>query len=121
MGFLMHFRPFLVKKFRFFSDFAAFSDFSPIFFFFDDLLNIGLLPLPLKPPIPHGSPIFVFYKKIRKNREKIGFLKPTPKNGFQILNLRLKICIRKNFFNVLLPKFYRTIYIKQTLLLLLAK
>ena len=44
------------------SDFAAFSD------LFTDLLNIRLLPPPPKKPIPHGSPIVVFYKKWRKNR-----------------------------------------------------
>ena len=42
----MHFRPFSVtkkKKISNFSDFTAFLDFF-IDFFFDDLLNIGLLP-----------------------------------------------------------------------------
>ena len=89
----MHFRPFSVKKYiRFSSDFAAFSDyFHPIFFFFTIFLRLGL-PLPLKPSIPHGSQIVVFYKK---NKEKIGFPMPTPKNGFQILNLHPKIHIFK--------------------------
>ena len=36
--------------------------------FFDDLLNIGPLPPPLKSPILHGSPIVVFYKKWWKNQ-----------------------------------------------------
>ena len=72
----MHFRPFSVKKiypffFYLFPDFAAFSDFSPIFFFFLTIcLILGFSPLPLKPPITHGSPIVVFYKKIRKKLEK---------------------------------------------------
>ena len=47
--------------FPIFSDFADFWDFLTDFFF-DDLLNIRLVS-PLKPLIPHGSPIVVFYKK----------------------------------------------------------
>ena len=42
------------------------------------------LTLPnLKPPIPNGSPIVAFYKKI-------DFQMPTAKNQFQILNLHPK-------------------------------
>ena len=103
----MHFRPFSVKKISDFSDFfpisTLFQIFSPIFF--DDLLNIGLLPPPIKPPIPPGPPLSFFIK----NKEKIGFPMPTPKNEFQIFNLHLKKHVFKKipFFNVLLPKFYR--------------
>ena len=84
----MHFGPFSVKKISdfsdFFSDFAAFSD------FFDDLLNIGLLPPPpIKPPIPHGFSLS-FSIKNKEKSEKIGFPMPTTKNGFQILNLHPK-------------------------------
>ena len=49
------------KNYTDFSDFAASSGFFTDFF--DDLINIGLLPPPLKPAIPHGSSIVVFYKK----------------------------------------------------------
>ena len=51
-------------------------------------------PPPLKPPIPHGSPIVVFYKE----RIKIGkycFPMPTAINRFQILNLNPKNSIFK--------------------------
>ena len=62
MGFLMHFRPFSVrKKIRFFSDFADFWDFLTVFFY--DLLNIGLLPLPLKPPNAHTIHIDIKYTR----------------------------------------------------------
>ena len=60
MGFLMHFRPFSVKKIQFFSDFASFFRFFHLFYFFYDLLNIGLLlpPLNLKTPdSPRGAPL----------------------------------------------------------------
>ena len=89
MGFLMHFRPFSAKKI---SDFSYFFPISPLFqiffsqIFFDNLFNIGFLPLPGPPynsPIPHGSPIVISIK----NKEKIRFPMPTPENGFQILNL----------------------------------
>ena len=45
-----------------------------------------------------------------KNKEKIGFPMPTPKDGFQILNLHPKkhsYIKKKKKFNVLLPNFYQ--------------
>ena len=45
---------------------------------------------PPKPPIPHWSPIVVFYKKSERKFEKIGFPIPTATNRFQIRNLRPK-------------------------------
>ena len=89
----MRFRPFSVKKFRFFTDFADFwTDFSD---FFAHLLIRDLLS-PLKPPIPHGSPHYRFLYEIGK---KIGFPMPTAKNGFHILNLLPKNVYKIPFFN----------------------
>ena len=67
----MRFRLFSVKN----SDFSDFVDFFLYFltYFFDDLLNLGLLPF-LKPSITHGSPIVVFYLKSGK---KIGLPMPS--------------------------------------------
>ena len=58
--------PFQVKTNR--KKFSDFSSISPIFdifwqIIFYGVLSLGLLPSPLKPTIPHGSPIVVFYKK----------------------------------------------------------
>ena len=87
VGFLMHLRPFSVKKIDFFPISPIFEIFWPIFF--DDLLNIGL-SLPHEtldsPRVPHCR----FILKTLKKLGKIGFPMPTLKNGFQILNLHPK-------------------------------
>ena len=72
-----------------FPNFFRFRRFFRFFqrFFLTICLILGFSPPPpLKPPIPHGSPVVVFYKKWGK----IGFSMPTAKNRFQILNLHPK-------------------------------
>ena len=111
VGFLMHFRPFPVKKKK--SDFSDFFPISPLFqifsaIFFDDLLNIGLLPPPpLKPSTPHGSPIVVFYKKYGKNR--ISDADPQKRISDSYLHPKNMYLKKYLFLNVLLPKFYQII------------
>ena len=79
----MHFRPFSLKKIRFFWRFRRFLRFFTDFF--HDLLNIGLFP----PETPDSSrvPHCRFILKIGK---KSDFRCRPPKNGFQILNLHPK-------------------------------
>ena len=93
VGSLMHFRPFSVKKNQIFQIFSPISQlfqiFSPIFFFTISLILgfSSLLKPPDSPQVPHCR---FFIKNKEKIRKKIGFPMPTPKNGFQILNLHLK-------------------------------
>ena len=98
VGFLMHFRPFSVKKT--YTIFPVFFEFRRFFRFFDDLLNIGLLPPPPKTLDSSRVPHCRFLKKKGTNRNKIGFPMPTPKNEFQILNLHPEkhILKKKTFF-----------------------
>ena len=104
-GFLMHFRPFSVKKKK--SDFFPIS---PIFerfwlFFFDDLLNIGLLP-PWNPQFPTGPPLSFYIKNRQKIRKKLDFQCRPPKTDFRFLIYTPKNIYLKKipFFDVLLPK-----------------
>ena len=90
----MHFRPFSVKK-----KYPIF----PIFFRSRRFLNptgskIGTRVQKswgISPDTPR-VPIVVFYKKNKeKIHKQIGFPMPTPKNGFQILNLHPNIHVFK--------------------------
>ena len=77
VGFLMHFRPFSVKrKSYFFQISPIFEIYWPIFFF-DDLLNIGLLPHPktLDSPRVLHCPLSFNIKKDKKSGKKNILLK----------------------------------------------
>ena len=86
MGFLMHFRPFSVKKILFFPIFFPISQIFEIFWpiFFDDLLNIELPP-PYNPLLPTGPPLSFYIKNRQKIEKNIGFPMPTPKTDFKFL------------------------------------
>ena len=94
MGFLMHFRPFSVKKSDFFSISPIFEIFWPIFF--DDLLNIGILPPPKtsdSPRVPHCRFILKISKKSEK---KSDFRCRPPKTDFRFLMYTSKNIYFKN-------------------------
>ena len=92
----MHFRPFSVTKKKKIPISPIFEIFWPIYFLTICLILGFSPPPPWKPRFPTGPPLSFYIK----NRKKIGFPMPTPKNGFQILNLHPKkhVFKKKTFF-----------------------